>query len=160
MNSTDDLRAVVAGMDENSPPDEFVAVQDAIGSAKAELAALSKQFDAMLVAHLEIHGDIEIGPIRLYVGRTKKHRVDDKDECVRTLLESGGPEAIVACMKPEWFNIGPLRQFLDNDIERHVRTEFVLCPETGKPKRGPKRANAEFITKAKAKTGTTIDVEA
>ena len=70
----------------------MLRMRDFISTTQRELRALAEQLETEMIAHIDLHGDIEISETeRLYVGNTKTNKaIGDGQGITMAVLEAGG----------------------------------------------------------------------
>lgn len=109
---------------------------------------LKQQVEKLMIDHINANGDIEVGPVRYYVGNTKKVKAIDNSQVLNALYEklAGDEEQVCLCMSSNPWKPGGIKKLLDDEkkFDELFTTTTVDDLKTGKPKKGLKRIDSRY----------------
>lgn len=107
--------------------------------------AINFRFEQAAIAWIEKHGEITDGEKRYYVGTQTTRKCKDVNETVRTILETGGPDALVRVLSTSCFKPASAMETLGekaNDLFETIVAKDLL---TGKPKKRLKNTDPKQL---------------
>ncbi len=132
---------------------QMLRMRDFISSTQRDLRALAEQLETEMIAHIDLHGDIEISETeRLYVGNTKTNKsIGDGQGITMAVLEAGGGnlelltsgEGGVLCSQP--WKYGAVKALIgEAKMLELFSVEIKQDIKTGKAQRVVKSYDSKF----------------
>ena len=125
--------------------DEVLAALNVRAAMKQAMKEVDARFEAGVTAWIEANGPLESNGVRYYVGVQKDTKCVDQTETLRTLLETGGPEAVGRCLASGAFKHGACREALGDEWDKHFTVTERVDLKEGKPVRKLHTVDEKFL---------------
>jgi hypothetical protein len=143
-----DFLAMVASLSPESSQDEVLDVLQRISVAKQAIKELEAMAEESAIQWIDQNGDIVVGDVRYYVGKTKTTKcVDVRATMDAALTATGGDvDAMTELLSSGAWKHGACRKVLSpDDYERLFITTEKPDLKTDEPKRSLQRVDQRFV---------------
>lgn len=138
----------LATLSTDSPKEQVLDVYDRVCLLKSLAKELAQMADAAMVEWIKANGEIEVGDLRYYVGKSKDTKCKDVRRTMESALNAtgGDVDALVGLLSSGAWKPGACRQVLPpEEYAECFHTVEVEDVKTGKPKVGLQKVNTAFI---------------
>lgn len=140
---TDTIARVEAGEATHDEALTLLMNSTAFGQAAREIKAKA---DTALIAWMDLHGDLDAGTVRYYVGKDKTEKVISKRATVEALIEAcgGDLDRFTEMLTSDPFKPGACGGVIDRATHFKTTTKEVIEDGVSKPVRKIKSTKEEY----------------